>query len=327
MLTFDLCSWNSETPLPELLLSTLCQYHPNAQLSTTVQSLDEALLSSPQLDHLIYSVPCLNTIAEETPSLFHALKCTLVQARNLRSLTLNIHYNPDAYRLPGTRTDRLQLPLSPEDRLPPLEDLAITATTYAFDEPHCTLWRECMGWNKLKRLVLHAANPAAFFTAFTGALPALEDLDISLHYPGQDFSAQRGEHALDVVPLRDFMASLRTLRALVVRCNLVTLDAHFWHCVLTVHRGLRRLAIRARHDGLGPPEILGKFKKVLQRRLVGLRELELAVRCGVNSTSCKEDCVSWGYDDHYLVSVFVPWTESRDDILTGVGNRIYAHCP
>jgi hypothetical protein len=239
--------------MPKEVLDAFHKHRPSTRLCVKMRIFDSTLLSSPQLYELDFSVACQNRFSSNTFSLFRRLKNVLVRSRDLRILSLNIHHDPYFRKLSLGEADRgrLNLPLEPGDKLPPLEELTIKARDYCFDDDHCYQWLQCMDWRKLRRLSFGLHRPEDSFSGLVNQTPKLRSLGFG--YCGVMVTGWSGWNIPDLRVMGDassqstaeFIRSIESLEELVVRCRSLVLDQPIWKEIAEKHRqSLRKLCIR-----------------------------------------------------------------------------------
>lgn len=317
-------------PLPRSLLSALHLHHPLAQLCVSIRQLDHETVKSSQLHRLSISIPCSDVINPSSLAPFEQLRQVLMHNHNVRALSIDAHLDcnlrdavmqeyrnyqsaslasygstrhSDPVQTLLNQNDKsvdeetfipainVQLPLTPTDQLPKLEELAIKARTYTFDKDHCLCLQQCIDWSRLKRLTLNCSNYGSFFETFTCELLRLEYLDVFVQTQRHPYRPC----ATRLDGFCNFMSSLHNLKALVVRYDDIDLSHNFWRLLVEAHgerleslslkRGRQPCADSVCRDGLS--RFLSSF--------TALRALELVmpsssfspyVRCGLCSVPC-----------------------------------------
>lgn len=308
-------------PIPDSLLIALHRRHPDAKLSVSLRTFDQAILSSSQLLQLSVSIPCSVILQDETKTALEQVKRVIQGCYSLRTLSIDVHQLPDVqkrtqttktyplrsyppgrverkkqdYCTPGSAPQRtealnkLQMALERTVRFPPLEELSLRARTYSLDDDHCIRLRECMDWSKLKRLVLGPPNPVAFFETFTHELPMLEHLDISLLWRIGTRSYIFEPH--DYNAYSGFICSLKKMQSIIIRCNVIdSLSGGLWSNIVNTHgKKILSISIQALHEGLDAPIQHGPLK-AFSTALTSLRTLDLALNATTQSWRGCEDC-------------------------------------
>ena len=145
---------------------------------------------------------------------------------NLRSLGIHLVHRGQSRLTPLEIQEFTccHLPLTPHQRLPPLEELKLI--NYCWRNNHAATWERCMDWTKLERLDLrNSANLSdrgfscynmSFFTRFVGKLPALRHLRTGFflsgpgHTPaGQGYSAMQS--FIEQVPALESLSLIGSL--------------------------------------------------------------------------------------------------------------------
>lgn len=335
-------SWDCDIPLPQSILDTLHQRFAKIQLCVSLKTLDQPLVHSRQLHRLVVSLPYSDLAPQESACRWNYLKNLLIQCDNLRMLSLDAHpiliveskreaaikdrVNPLLARTVPSRTrkspphsqalsvdaspskfarpitENVQLPLRPGDRLPTLEDLDIRAKTYDLDAAHCSQLLECMDWRKLKRLGLGPSNPKIFFDTFRDALPQLEALDFTYYYEYQPWYPNV-IYESKLTACAAFIASIISLKDLVIRCDSINLKDTFWMTLTDTHGGnLKHLSIQPRCHELEAPDCKGNFNGFLAC-FSELTMLDLALRTSFQHAF---KCSSCSKQSHRLVSLPPP---------------------
>lgn len=106
------------------------------------------------------------------------LREIILENPNLRKLDIEFEHSVQMLRL--------QLPLLPSDRLPPLQELSFSGApvSYEFDPRHCSLLKRCMDWSHLRRLNLGINCPPEFFQAIGPSLHNLQSLVMAIRVGG-----------------------------------------------------------------------------------------------------------------------------------------------
>jgi hypothetical protein len=320
-------SWYAKVPLPEEILAALHCHHPSAHLCVSARQSYLAALSSPQLRQLSISIPCSDTTNPDSFTLFEQLGRTVIQSHRLRALAIDFYQDFDLHQKAKTREEELktlvplscsalklgslsgtpfshfpvvsdmlyssdtiakvQIPLKPTDRLPPLEELEIKARTYIFDRLHCDLLHQCMDWTKLTRLRLGSPETKTFFEAFAGKVPRLEHLDFSYHSRTRMFYP-----FTEQVPLKEcsaFLSPLHTLKSLIIRCDMIDVWHGFWNDLAVTHgKHLQYLALKPRSGTLGAPTFRDSPATYLNYlySFTKLKTLDLALAIPSQSDTC-----------------------------------------
>ncbi|KAH7357323.1 hypothetical protein BKA66DRAFT_473378 [Pyrenochaeta sp. MPI-SDFR-AT-0127] len=334
-------SWDSDLPLPDELLDTIHRRFPDAQLCTSLKSLDQPVLRSPQLYRLGISMPCSESDPGRKIRLWEQLKQALLQCRNLRTLSLDVHpelavqqehgkrpqnvhssltIEPtrvqngiSSIKSPGTAvndaalvlyplvTETVQLPLEPGDKLPTLQDFDIRANNYNLDAKHCTQLLDCMDWKRLKRLRLGPSDPKTFFEMFKYKVPQLEILEFTYSYEFR-YHGPFTAYSPKLTACADFIASITALKELVVRCDGINLQDRLWMALVEVHgEHLQSLSIKTRYQGIEAPECKGNLGDLLLC-LSSLTTLNLALRASFSNSSMCSFCPS---PTHWLSTNYI----------------------
>jgi hypothetical protein len=307
--------------MPDSLLIALHLCHPDAKLSVSLRTFDQAILSSSQLHQLSVSIPCSAIVQDETKTALEQVKRVVMGCHSLRILSIDVHQPPGVQKSaraakakpialyepvraetkkedydilgsapqPTEAFNKLQMALEPTDRFPPLEELALRARRYLLDNDHCIRLLGCMDWSKLKRLVLGPPNPVAFLETFTHELPMLEHLDISFHWSLHLHSYNFENH--DRKAYSGFVSSLKKLKSIIIRCNAIDLRSEgLWSTLIETRRKcLQRISIQPLYEGLEAPTIHGSLK-AYSTALTSLRTLDLALNADSQSWRSCDDC-------------------------------------
>ena len=264
-------SWRCNSPISTEILDELHQRFPKAQLCASVNFIDPLLLSTTQLHRLAISVPCAHVSGHEGISLFRPLKKALLQLPSLRHLLINSHHDSDVDQSEGAELDSLQLPLEPGDKLPPLISFEIVSASYVFTKDHCMRLLESIDCNKLQHLTLGSANTITFFEVFLEKLPYLTHLDVSYIS-----SADGTRYLRRLEAFSGFIARLRLLRGLVLRCNNIDLRDVLPKVLADVHGpSLLHLSLQARHENVESPNYRGNIRTYLWK-FTSLASLNMA---------------------------------------------------
>ncbi|KAH6638451.1 hypothetical protein C7974DRAFT_160861 [Boeremia exigua] len=302
----DIFNWKCDAPLPLKLLDNVQHRFPRAQFCASVKSIDQTLLSIPQLHRLEVSVPYGEISGDQSISLFRALKQALLHLPSLRYLCLDTHQDATVGRLEGAALDRLQLPLGLGDQLPSLVSLHLRSNYYVFDVDHCKVLLASVDCNTLRSLTIGAPNPTAFFEVFIGNLPRLSYLDIPF-VPARDNPIDFRLQAWT-----NFIARLDNLKELVLRLQDFDVRSGFAKMLGEIHGpSLSQLSLQARQvDGLGP-HYIGNIRKFLWK-FVKLRSLSMAFPDIRSYHRCPEcEGHQWGEPNHFS---FVPPLPSLRDV-------------
>ncbi|KAF9699845.1 hypothetical protein EKO04_002678 [Ascochyta lentis] len=285
----DSFSWECDAPISNNILYILKQRFPRAQLCTRVRYPDQNTLSLPQLFRLHVSIPCADLSGRDSISMFRPLKQALLRLPNLRHLLLDTHFDIDVNRMEGAAMGSLQLPLEPGDALPPLESLGFCSTRYNFSEQHCLDLLASIDCKKLRQLKLTPPTPIHFFHVFLGNLPHLTHLEVS------DASNRYDPQYFRRRACSDFIAGLKSLQKLVIRCNELDLESGFSKMLVDVHGpSLRHLSIQARQDDYYSPTYMGCIRETLSH-FTNLQSLDMALPDIQTSHHCPDcDGYQWG---------------------------------
>ncbi|KAH8732644.1 hypothetical protein GQ44DRAFT_696217 [Phaeosphaeriaceae sp. PMI808] len=289
----DSFSWDSKSPLPEIILDALHLCHPGAQLCISADRLNQAATSSPQLHRLSCSIPCSSISNPDSMAPLEDLKRILIQSRNLRALSVDVHQDPNprhavekkakelrmlaqpsylssmqhkashsqflGYQTAGNNTNLLettypvQIPLVSTDRLPPLEELAFKAIRYKLNDE-----RHC-----------HILSQCMDWNKLKRLSLGPLNPEIFFHFftnripilEHLEFSHRSRSHKRITFRRQDllrtcskFISSLNQLKTLIIHCDVIDFSHHFWLNLGTTHGGcLEALSLLACYDGLEPP--------------------------------------------------------------------------
>lgn len=248
----------------------------------------------------------LGSASHKPKALLALLKHILLRSRNLRAFSLDVRpdrtaplvsqiseeqiqdqvdistvHGPNAVSLAHMARSMVELPLGSGDKLPTLEDLDLRATAYNLNATHCAQLLNCMHWGKLKRLRLGPSNPEDFFEIFKNKVPQLEILEIAYLYQHQFYAPYYTDYIPKLTACGNFIASITSLKELVVRCDVVNVLDDLWQYLVMVHgESLQRLSLQPRYRGLEGPDFTGKADDLsdLLLCLTNLKVLELTVR-------------------------------------------------
>lgn len=284
----DTFSWSCDAPFPIDVLSILQKRFPKAQLCANVGTLDQILISASQLHRMQVSVPCADLSGSHSISMFRPLKKAVLQLPNLRHLCIDTHRNVDVHNLEGASLDSRFIPLEFGDRLPALNSLEFLSTSYSFTENHCLRLLASIDCKKLQCLKLGPPNPVHFFEVFLARLPSLTHLDISYT------STRVDPWHLRLDSCTKFIVGLKSLRRLVVRCDILNLHVDFFQQLADAHgSSLRHLSFQARQESFGGPQYRGDICEYLFK-FTNLQSLDMALPSlgGQKCTDCEE--YHWG---------------------------------
>lgn len=252
--------WEVDRDIPEPVISKLEEHYPNVKLSVANHNrlfMDIRLSSSPLLHSLSFRV--LNytaTVVEKHQSRqcseLSDLREVLLRAPSLRKLDINFDHSPNVRRTKRFITiftrAVLNLPLTPTDRLPPLQELTFSGlpAMYIFDPEHCKVLSQCMDWTQLRRLDLGVSCPEHFFKEIGRTLRSLKSLTMGLEasrYTYRDHGLSPFSHFLRSIPellelhLTDFSAVVHEVAPIILgrERSLHTLSYHVsvdrdWNC-------------------------------------------------------------------------------------------------
>ncbi|KAJ4372011.1 hypothetical protein N0V83_003784 [Neocucurbitaria cava] len=327
----DSFTWASDVHFPDELLNIFHQRFPKAQLCASIKTLDHKLLDSPQLHRLDVLLFVLGSASHKPKALLAQLKHILLRSRNLRVFSLDVRpdrtaplvsriseeqiqdqvdistvHGLNAVSLAHMARSMAELPLGSGDKLPTLEDLDLKATAYNLDATHCAQLLNCMHWGKLKRLRLGPSNPEAFFEIFKDKVPQLEVLEIAYLYQHQFYAPYYTDYKPKLTACGNFIASITSLKELVVRCDVVNVLDDLWQYLAMVHgENLQRLSLQPRYRGLEGPDFTGKASDLsdLLLCLTNLKVLELTVRSNGLTLETKTTVISTGILDVRAASV------------------------
>lgn len=321
------------------LVKILARRHPKAALCATVTSFNHPLLISQQLRRLNVSIPRSNVDEFASNQCFWQLREAILSLPNLRSLTVDVHQAPklidkaaSVLRQPGqnhywTETRdagaystvdptlniyKVQIPFQPTDKIPPLEELNIEATTYDFDEQHCSVLLDCIDWTKIKRLKLGTSNSQLLFEYLLGCLPQLQCLDFAAKSTGVEHRRLPGYYRkTNLHAYSRFLRSIVSLRELTVRCDLIDFADEFW---AHLSEDLESLSILPRVDGLDCPQIqprVFEYGNQNQRQADSLRNLLttlpnlIALRLSLPTWNDNIQCRGCAHEFHAHVSLYL----------------------
>jgi hypothetical protein len=136
--------------------------------------MDKALLSSPNLHFLSYTV-LANELMHECSSEMNELKKCLLRARGLKVLHLQVDRNNRVVSSDFTHGP-LNLPFQQGDSFSALEELTLDPDlqNYFPTRDHCEMWATCMNWSSLVKLDLNHGSPPHLLKALTGRVPQLK---------------------------------------------------------------------------------------------------------------------------------------------------------
>lgn len=137
--------------------------------------MDKNLLSSPHL-HSLDNTAYTCRLLTRSPSELHAFKSCLLQARNLRLLTLRMttYRNVIGSSPPDLVDGEVNLQFSEHDHFPALQELVLDCyDVYYLSAPHCETWVKAMDWTRLRSLDLGHATPQYLLPALSGKIPGL----------------------------------------------------------------------------------------------------------------------------------------------------------
>lgn len=180
--------------MPPIILSKLESDWPNVKLSVgnhNRPNADTRLLSSPLLTSLSFCVLNHTATIGATDQLkqysrFPELRQILLNTPNLRHLDIQFEYNWIGRQVKWSGDSAiprvLNLPLSPSDRLPPLQELTFSgpSETYEFDLEHCQVLKVCIDWSHLRRLDLGISCPQHFIEEIGSSLHCLKSLTMGI---------------------------------------------------------------------------------------------------------------------------------------------------
>jgi hypothetical protein len=213
------------------------------------RQMDTKLLCSPLLHTLFYTVYTQGYDANQlSRSEWPRLTQSLLSGGSIR--ILKIRSKADGNERGGDKIlgddeplGLMRLALTPDTRLPPLEELSISPfgqedySTYLWDNEHCRLLHDSADWSRLLKLDFGAGNPSAFFQRFQGALPQLRSLRFGCTKDSLE-------------PASDFIESLTALESLDIYQAQAGLDV-LWNAIMKHRKSLNTLILRATHDGWG----------------------------------------------------------------------------
>jgi hypothetical protein len=180
--------------------------------------MDRAILSSLHLDNLDFTALAYRPKAV-CPSEMSELKQCLLQARNLKTLRLQVgalsgHMNDDYQESP------LNLPFRDGDMFPALEELTLDPEhqNYFPTAENCQMWSRCMDWGRLHTLDFGHGTPTALLQALTGRVPQLKTLNFGF-WEGYGAARTYWNSNRDMKVLERFLNSIDALRNVKTYCD------------------------------------------------------------------------------------------------------------
>ncbi|KAB2109198.1 hypothetical protein AG0111_0g2599 [Alternaria gaisen] len=181
--------------------------------------MDKTILSSSHLDNLDFTALAYGPEAI-CPSEMSELKQCLLQARNLKTLRLQVgalsgHMNDDYQESP------LNLPFREGDMFPALEELTLDPKhqNYFPTAEHCQMWSRCMDWSQLHTLDFGEGTPTALLQALTGRVSQLKTFNFGFRegYTGAARACWNSNKDMKV--LERFLNSIDALRNVKTCCE------------------------------------------------------------------------------------------------------------
>lgn len=243
--------------------------------------MDTRLLSSPLLVSLIYTIYNQGYHAEQpSRSEWPKLTQALVAGGNVRVLRIQSQQDGTEYRgtkiLDDNEPKKLtRLDITPESRLPPLEELSIDiqlywgGSSYLWDAEHCLMLRDAMDWSHLRKLDFGGDNPYVFFSAFTGLLPNLRALR---------FGVTEGQ----VRPAKVFIKHLTAVESLDIARAQLGIDA-LWPAIMKHKNTLKEIILRPTTSGYYAPQYIDFSRlETIAEEFPALQRLGWDVPCKEN---------------------------------------------
>ena len=185
------------------------------------------IVSSPLLHSLRYPIHNYTATVVATDQLAQysrlpELKNILLTSTNVRRLDIEFNYNwieqGTQWRKISATPHPLQLPLTPSDRLPTLNELSFSGPpeTYEFDFAHCQLFRQCMDWSHLTRLDIGISCPQHFFQQIGPSLCSLRSLTMGIRTGNRSWLHWRQGPLTceNLEPVQEFLKSVPGLQEL-----------------------------------------------------------------------------------------------------------------
>jgi hypothetical protein len=185
-------------------------------------AMDKAILSSSHLDTLDFTAlakrPC-----DVCPSEMSELKQCLLQARNLKTLRLQVgdlSWHTSWHMNDNYKESPLNLPFRDGDMFPALEELTLDPEhqNYFPTAENCQMWSRCMDWGRLHTLDLGHGSPTALLQALTGRVSQLKTLGFGF-WEGYGAARAYWNSNRDMKVLERFLNSIDALRNVKTYCD------------------------------------------------------------------------------------------------------------
>jgi hypothetical protein len=185
-------------------------------------AMDRAILSSSHLDNLDFTALAKRPCAV-CPSEMSELKQCLLQARNLKTLRLQVgdlSWHTSWHMNDGYKESPLNLPFRDGDMFPALEELTLDPEhqNYFATAENCQMWSRCMDWGRLHTLDFGHGTPTALLQALTGRVSQLKTLNFGFW---ERYGAARAywNSNRDMKVLERFLNSIDALRNVKTYCD------------------------------------------------------------------------------------------------------------
>ncbi|KAF2270489.1 hypothetical protein CC78DRAFT_528248 [Lojkania enalia] len=277
---FDNFSWNTDTPMPHVVLNAFHTRWPRSKLHARTKTFDPVILRSSQLYRLNISVGYSNLYPGETFSFMRRLKDALLKCVSLRVFMIRTHRDPFIRRAGLGDQDRgpLNLPLELGDKLPPIEELAVDSPDYDYSESHCDLLVECIDWSRIRRLSFGPWCPHALFGSLANHVAKLKSIEFG----------SCGQHGSYLNRFNQFnphlfncaarcLPFIEAMEELTIHCSMQSLSSLVWaQRIAPYHKSsLRYLSIRSGDDLLGSESLAAL--ETLSRDFPYLQTLDLPI--------------------------------------------------
>jgi hypothetical protein len=182
--------------------------------------MDKAILSSSHLDKLDFTALAYGPEAV-CPSEMSKLKQCLLQARNLKTLRLQVGALSWEVMNEDYQESPLNLPFRDGDMFPALEELALDPEhqNYFPTAENSQMWSRCMDWGRLHTLDFGHGTPTALLQALTGRVSQLKTFNFGFweDYTGAAWACWNSNREMKV--LERFLNSIDALRNVKTYCH------------------------------------------------------------------------------------------------------------